>query len=46
MVKKPLELPKMRGVEDLLSMDVESESPTATVNIDKICLVKVTNKYT
>ena len=38
MVKKPLELPKMRGVEDLLSMDVESESPTATVNIDKICL--------
>ena len=38
MVKKPLELPKMRGVEDLLSMDVESESPTATVNIDKIRL--------
>ncbi|MBS9391533.1 MAG: ParB/RepB/Spo0J family partition protein [Dolichospermum sp. WA123] len=37
MVKK-LELPKMRGVEDLLSMDVESESPTATVNIDKIRL--------
>ena len=36
MVKKPLELPKMRGVEDLLSMDVES--PTATVNIDKIRL--------
>jgi ParB family chromosome partitioning protein len=35
MVKK-LELPKMRGVEDLLSMDVES--PTATVNIDKIRL--------
>jgi ParB family chromosome partitioning protein len=28
----------MRGVEDLLSMDVESESPTATVNIDKIRL--------
>ena len=38
MVKKALELPKMRGVEDLLSMDVESESPTATVNIDKIRL--------
>jgi ParB family chromosome partitioning protein len=38
MVKKPLELPKMRGVEDLLTMDVESESPTATVNIDKIRL--------
>jgi ParB family chromosome partitioning protein len=36
MVKKALELPKMRGVEDLLSMDVES--PTATVNIDKIRL--------
>jgi ParB family transcriptional regulator, chromosome partitioning protein len=36
MVKKPLELPKMRGVEDLLSMDVEA--PTATVNIDKIRL--------
>ncbi|MDM3860387.1 Stage 0 sporulation protein J (plasmid) [Dolichospermum sp. UHCC 0315A] len=38
MVKKTLEIPKMRGVEDLLSMDVESESPTATVNIDKIRL--------
>ncbi len=38
MVKKPLELPKMRGVEDLLSMDVESPTATATVNIDKIRL--------
>lgn len=37
MVKK-LELPKMRGVEDLLSMDLESVAPTATVNIDKIRL--------
>jgi ParB family transcriptional regulator, chromosome partitioning protein len=44
MVKKPLELPKMRGVEDLLSMDVES--PTATVNIDKIRLpVKQPRRY-
>ncbi|MBD2629659.1 ParB/RepB/Spo0J family partition protein [Trichormus variabilis] len=46
MVKKPLELPKMRGVEDLLSMDVESESPTATVAIDKIRLpVKQPRRY-
>jgi ParB family chromosome partitioning protein len=37
MVKK-LEIPKMRGVQDLLSMDVESETPTATVAIDKIRL--------
>jgi ParB family chromosome partitioning protein len=37
MVKK-LEVPKMRGVEDLLSMDLESEAPTTTVAIDKIRL--------
>ncbi|MBD2132584.1 ParB/RepB/Spo0J family partition protein [Sphaerospermopsis sp. FACHB-1094] len=37
MVKK-LEIPKMRGVEDLLSMNVETETPTATVAIDKIRL--------
>jgi ParB family chromosome partitioning protein len=43
MVKK-LGIPKMRGVEDLLSMDVEL--PTTTVNIDKIRLpVKQPRRY-
>lgn len=43
MVKK-LGIPKMRGVEDLLTMDVES--PTTTVNIDKIRLpVKQPRRY-
>ena len=43
MVKK-LGVPKMRGVEDLLTMDVES--PTTTVNIDKIRLpVKQPRRY-
>jgi ParB family chromosome partitioning protein len=35
MSKKPLVPPKMRGVEDLLTMDLES-SPTTTVPIHKI----------
>jgi ParB family chromosome partitioning protein len=43
MVKK-LGIPKMRGVEDLLTMDVEL--PTTTVNIDKIRLpVKQPRRY-
>jgi ParB family chromosome partitioning protein len=43
MVKK-LGVPKMRGVEDLLTMDVEL--PTTTVNIDKIRLpVKQPRRY-
>jgi ParB family chromosome partitioning protein len=38
MAKKTLELTKMRGVEDLLSMDVET--PSRTIPIDKITLPK------
>jgi ParB family transcriptional regulator, chromosome partitioning protein len=39
MSKKRLEAPRMRGVEDLLTMDVES-SPTTTVSIHKIRVAK------
>ncbi|NEU82623.1 ParB/RepB/Spo0J family partition protein [Nostoc sp. UIC 10630] len=39
MTKKRLEVPKMRGVEDLLTMDVEASAAT-TISIDKIRVAK------
>ena len=39
MTKKRLEVPKMRGVEDLLTMDVEASAAT-TVSIHKIRVAK------
>jgi len=46
MPKKIVQLPKMRGVEDLLSMDIEVESETSTIAIDKIRLpVKQPRRY-
>lgn len=38
MVKKTLELPRMRGIQDLLSINMDVESPTTTISIDKIRL--------
>ncbi|MBD2303016.1 ParB/RepB/Spo0J family partition protein [Nostoc sp. FACHB-190] len=44
MSKKRLEVPKMRGVEDLLTMDVDA-SPITTVSIDKIRVAKQPRRW-
>jgi ParB family transcriptional regulator, chromosome partitioning protein len=44
MSRKRLEVPKMRGVEDLLTMDVDA-SPMTTVSIDNIRVAKQPRRW-